>query len=140
MIEQPQVGSNLGTIRSVGQCLNDRKHEENTQFWKGYIVHGCKQEFTIVFFFQFVKEGLIMEVHPFTMNCLACLYECKGKAFALNPASAFGGGGHSVGFSKMLFILLSIFIPRQKGLGDTAMSIASVSCLSVCPSIFVLAM
>ena len=46
-----------------------------------------------------------MEVHPFTMNCLACLYECTGKAFALNPASAFGGGGHSVGVSKTLFIL-----------------------------------
>ena len=54
-----------------------------------------------------------MEVHPFTMNCLACFYECTGKAFALNPASAFGGGGggHSVGVSKMLSILLSIFIP-----------------------------
>ena len=74
-----------------------------------------------------------MEVHPFTMNCLACLYECTGKAFALNPASAFGGGGHSVGVSKMLSILLSIFIPRQKGLGDTAMSIASVRRLSVLP-------
>ena len=72
-----------------------------------------------------------MEVHPFTMNCLACLYECTGKAFALNPASAFGGGGHSVGVSKMLSILLSIFIPRQKGLGDTAMSIASVRHLSL---------
>ena len=72
-----------------------------------------------------------MEVHPFTMNCLACLYECTGKAFALNPASAFGGGGHSVGVSKMLSILLSIFIPRQKGLGDTAMSIASVRRLSL---------
>ena len=68
-----------------------------------------------------------MEVHPFTMNCLACLYECTGKAFALNPASAFGGGGHSVGVSKMLSILLSIFIPQQKGLGDTVMSIAPSS-------------
>ena len=55
-----------------------------------------------------------MEVHPFTMNCLACLYECTGKAFALNPASAFGGGGHSVGVSKMLSILLSILTPDRK--------------------------
>ena len=81
-----------------------------------------------------------MEVPPVTMNWLACLYECTGKAFALNPASAFAGGGHSVGVSKTFFILKSIFIPRQKGLGDTAMSIASVCCLSVRPSIFVLAM
>ena len=49
------------------------------------------------FFFSVCKRGLkIMEVPPFTMNCLACLYECTGKAFALNPASGFGGGGHSV--------------------------------------------
>ena len=54
-----------------------------------------------------------MEVPPFTMNCLACLYECTGKAFALNPASAFGGGGHSVGVSKTLFILLSILSPHR---------------------------
>ena len=47
-----------------------------------------------------------MEVHPVTMNWLACLkYECTGKAFALNPVSAFAGGGHSVGVSKKLFIL-----------------------------------
>ena len=80
-----------------------------------------------------------MEVHPVTMSWLACLYECTGKAFALNPASAFGGG-HSIGVSKTFFILKSIFIPRQKGLGDTAMSIESVCRLSVRPSIFVLAM
>ena len=55
-----------------------------------------------------------MEVHPFTMNCLACLYECTGKAFALNPASAFGGGGHSVGVSKMLSILLVFLSPDRK--------------------------
>ena len=58
------------------------------------------------FFFSVCKRGLkIMEVHPVTMNWLACLYECTGKAFALNPVSAFAGGGHSVGVSKTLFIL-----------------------------------
>ena len=31
-----------------------------------------------------------MEVHPVTMNWLACLkYECTGKAFALNPVTEY---------------------------------------------------
>ena len=50
------------------------------------------------------------------------------KLFALNPASAFGGGGHSVGVSKMLSIRLSIFNPPTERFGGYSDE------HSICPS------